>query len=152
MEQLPLTASEIELVYKTKIKASDRPKIAGVKDAYHLLLKTWNENKLELQEEFKILLLNRAHYVLGIYDLSSGGVTGTIADPKLIFAAALKSNACSIVLAHNHPSGDLSPSRADEDLTRKLSQGGRLLDIMVLDHIIITKHDYYSFADHGLMM
>ena len=151
MEQLSLTVTEIELVYKTKVKASDRPKIEGVTDTYNFLLKTWDENKLELQEQFKVLLLNRAHRVLGIYDLSSGGVTGVIADPKLIFAAALKANASSIILAHNHPSGDLCPSRADEDLTRKISQAGKLLDIIVLDHLIIAKHDYYSFADHGLI-
>jgi DNA repair protein RadC len=98
-----------------------------------------------------VILLNRAHRVLGIYELSTGGVTGTIADPKLVFTAALKANACSLVLSHNHPSGNLRPSKADEELTMKIKEAGKFLDIQVLDHLIVTSEGYFSFADEGLL-
>ena len=97
------------------------------------------------------MLLNRANKVIGIYEVSSGGMSGTVADPKLIFSAALKSCATSMVLSHNHPSGNLKPSNADLRLTSKIKAGGELLDIDVLDHIILTSEGYFSFADEGLI-
>jgi len=97
----------------------------------------------------KILLLNRANKCLGIFTVSQGGTTSTEVDAKLIFATALKCNAINIILAHNYPSGNLSPSGADTQLTKKLKEGGKLLNIDVLDHIIITEDGYYSFADEG---
>lgn len=142
--------AEIELVYKSKIKASERPKIITSKDAYKILLQTWDENKMELQEQFKILLLNRGNKVVGIYEVSTGGITGTVADPRLIFTAALKANAVALILAHNHPSANLKPSNADTMLTQKIREGGKLLDINVIDHLIICNDGYYSFADEGL--
>src|SRR4051794_15271284 len=146
-----MTASEVELIYKSKIKASERPTIQSSKDAYQVLLNSWDEGKIEYVEQFVILLLNRANKVLGVYKVSSGGVTGTVADPKQIFTAALKCNACSLILSHNHPSGNLKPSRQDEELTRKIKEAGSFLDIKVLDHLIITNESYYSFADEGLL-
>src|SRR5439155_6589076 len=143
--------AEIELVYKSKVKASERPLISSSFDGYRLLLQTWEEGKIDFVEQFKVMLLNRANKVLGIYLVSTGGVTGTIADPKLIFAAALKAGACSILLSHNHPSGSLKPSRQDEELTQKIKAGGKFLDIQVLDHLIISSESYYSFADQGLL-
>ena len=143
--------AEIELVYKSKVKASERPLITTSSDGYRLLLQTWEEGKIDFVEQFKVLLLNRANKVLGIYLVSTGGVTGTIADPKLIFAAALKSGACSIILSHNHPSGSLKPSRQDEELTQKIKAAGKFLDIQVLDHLIISSEGYFSFADQGLL-
>ena len=89
--------------------------------------------------------------MLGILELSTGGISGTIADLRHIFAAALKANATGIVLAHNHPSGDTTPSKADEDLTRKIKTAGQFLEIAVLDHFIVTNEEYFSFADHGLL-
>lgn len=89
--------------------------------------------------------------MLGIYEVSSGGITGTVADPKLIFVAALKASACGIIISHNHPSGNLKPSRPDEDLTAKIKQAGKFLDIQVLDHVIVTSEGYYSFADEGVL-
>jgi DNA repair protein RadC len=106
---------------------------------------------MDLVEQFKVLFLNRSNKVICIYNVSSGGVTGTVADPKLIFTAALKVNAVSIVLCHNHPSGSLKPSRADEELTQKIKGAGNFLDIKVLDHIILTAESYFSFADEGLL-
>lgn len=143
--------AEIQLIYKSNVKPSERPKISTSKDARDMLMENWDDTKLELVEQFKVMLTNRANKVLGIFELSTGGVTGTVADPKLIFAAAIKGAACGIIMAHNHPSGNLSPSQADIDLTRKIKEGGRLLEIQLLDHIILTSEGYYSFADEGLL-
>ena len=143
--------AEVELVYRTKVKPSQRPKITTSVDAYEILQKIWNRDKIELVEEFKVLLLNRSNKVLGVLDASSGGITGTVADPRIILTAAIKANAVGIVLSHNHPSGSLKPSRADEELTVKIKEAARFLDMTVLDHIIITSEGYYSFADEGLL-
>jgi DNA repair protein RadC len=143
--------AEIQLIYKSNVKPSERLKISTSKDAQGALMKSWDGTKLELVEQFKVMLVNRANKVLGIFELSTGGVTGTVADPKLIFAAAIKGAACGIIMAHNHPSGNLAPSQADIDLTRKIKEGGRLLEIQLLDHIILTSEGYYSFADEGLL-
>lgn len=142
--------AEIELVYRSMVKPSLRPKITSSKTAYEVLLQSWDENKIEFVEQFKILLMNTANRVLGIYELSTGGVAGTVADPKLIFSAALKANASGIILSHNHPSGNLKPSQADINLTRKIDEGGKILDVRVLDHLIMTPDGYYSFKDEGL--
>ncbi|MBN8878027.1 MAG: JAB domain-containing protein [Sphingobacteriales bacterium] len=151
IENQVLKVAEIELVYKTKVKASDRPKITCSNDAYKLLMETWDENKIEFIEQFKILLLNRGNRVLGIYENSTGGICGTVADIRLIFAAAFKSNAVNIMLCHNHPSSNLKPSRADDELTAKIAEAGRFLDIRVLDHLIVCKEGYYSYADEGVL-
>jgi DNA repair protein RadC len=143
--------AEIELVYRTKVRASQRPKVSSSKEVYQILLQSWDENKIEFVEQFKILLLNRAGRILGIYEVSSGGVAGTVADPKVIFSAALKANASSLILAHNHPSGNIKPSDADKYLTRKIKEAGKLLDISVLDHIIVTTEGYCSLVDEGEM-
>lgn len=102
-----------------------------------------------LYEEFWILLLNRANHVISKNQISKGGVTGTVVDPKLIFKAAVEATASGIVLCHNHPSGNKQPSDADISLTKKLKEAGLLLDIQVLDHIIIAGDSFYSFADEG---
>ena len=143
--------AEIQLSYKFKVKPSQRPNITSSKEAYEIFLENWDEDKLEFVEQFKILLLNRANKVLGIYEVSTGGVSATIADPKLIFAAAIKANASAIILSHSHPSGNLKPSDADLRLTKKLKDGGMFLEISILDHVIVTSEGYYSFADEGLM-
>jgi DNA repair protein RadC len=143
--------SEIELVYKSKVKASQRPVITRSADAYDIFKEIWEDGKLELAEQFKVLFLNRANAVLSVCHVSSGGIKGTIADPRLIYTAALRQNAVSLVMAHNHPSGSLKPSRADEELTMKIKEAGKFLDIKVLDHIILTEESYYSFADEGLL-
>ena len=143
--------SEVELIYKSKVKASERPRIRDSSEAYAFLMFHWDQDKIELVEEFKVIFLNQANKVLGIFNVSSGGITGTVADPRLIFSAALRASACNIMLAHSHPSGNLKPSRADEELTNKLKNAGQFLDIRVLDHLIVTKDQYFSFADEGLL-
>lgn len=142
--------AEIELVYKTNVPPSKRPVIQTSKSAYELLLSSWDKDKIEFVEQFKVILLNRSNRVLGISTISTGNVSGTIADPKLIFVTALKANACGIILAHNHPSGNTKPSKADELLTAKIKSGASFLDINVMDHIIVTTEGYYSFADEGM--
>jgi DNA repair protein RadC len=142
--------AEVELVYKTKVKASQRPQILTKKDCYELLMQSWDKNKIDLLEQFKIILLNMRNRVLGIYEVSSGGINGTIADPRLIFTA-LKANATALILAHNHPSGCVKPSRQEEMLTEKIKNAGLFLNIKVIDHLIVTTESYYSFADEGLL-
>jgi DNA repair protein RadC len=143
--------AEIELSYKSEVSPSERPLVSNSKDAYHILMAYWDENKIELSEQFKVMMLNRAGRVLGIYEVSSGGTSGTIVDTKLIFTAALKSNASSIILSHNHPAGSLKPSNPDIAVTKKLFEAGKILDINVMDHIILTRENYYSFADNAML-
>jgi len=145
------TVSEVELIYKNKVKPSERPVVKSSKECYELLSSTWNQNKIEFVEQFKVILLNRAQRVLGIYELSTGGVAGTVADTKLVFTSALKANACKIILTHNHPSGNLKPSMEDEQITKRMATAGIYLDIKVIDHLIITSEGYFSFADEGLL-
>lgn len=143
--------SEVDLIYRSKIKPSERPKITCSKDIFLLLLNNWDKDKLEFVEQFKVLYLNRANKVIGIYEVSTGGLTGTVADPRLVFATALKLNATGLILAHNHPSGNLSASNADKNLTQKIVNAGLMLDILVFDHIILTSEAYFSFADEGYL-
>jgi DNA repair protein RadC len=143
--------AEVELIYKSKVKASERPQICSSKDAYNVLLHLWDDNKIEFVEQFKVLFLNKANRVLGAYEVSTGGISGTVANPRVIFVAVLKANCCAIIVSHNHPSGNLKPSRQDEELTQKIKQAGQLLDIKLLDHVIITNEAYFSFADEGLV-
>lgn len=108
-------------------------------------------NKIELFEEFKILLLSQAYKALGIYEISRGGITGTVVDLRLIFSAALKANATCLMMVHNHPSGRTLASEADKQITRKVREAGKILDITLVDSLIITPEQYYSFADDGAL-
>jgi len=145
--------SEIDIVYKRKMnrKVSERPLIKTSSDCYEVFKHYWDDGKIDLLEEFKVIFLNRSNRVLQIFSASSGGITGTVADPRLILTTALKLGACSIVLAHNHPSGSLKPSKADEELTQKIKYAAQFHDIKVLDHVIVCSDSYYSFADEGLL-
>ena len=133
---------------RKEMDEEEKPKIVSSIDAFHIL----KPQLLDLtHEEFWILLLNRANRVIKKHQISAGGVTGTVADPKIIFKIALEELACGLVLAHNHPSGNLNASQADIDLTKKLKEAGKLLEIQVLDHLIIANQKYFSFADEGLL-
>jgi len=151
VKDIVANVSEIELVYRSKVKASQRPKIGSSREAYELLMQIWEGDKIDFIEQFKVLLLNRANKVLGSYNVSSGGITGTVADIRLIFAAAIKANAVAIILSHNHPSGNMTPSYADREMTSKIKAAGELMDIKILDHIIMHSEGFYSFADEGLL-
>ncbi|MDM1525558.1 JAB domain-containing protein [Myroides odoratimimus] len=146
-----LIASEVELIYKSKIKASQRPHITSSYSAYQVALKAWDSNKIELLEQFKVLMLSNNNKVLGVLEASSGGITGTIVDLRIIFSALLKANATAFIIVHNHPSGKLAPSDADRQITRKIKEASKMLDITLLDHLIITQESYYSFADEGIL-
>jgi DNA repair protein RadC len=102
-------------------------------------------------EIFAVLFLNRANKINHFEIISEGGITGTVADPRIILRKALEEDAVNIILCHNHPSGSLKPSRADEELTKKIKEAARLLDITVIDHIIVSEDGYYSFADEGIL-
>lgn len=143
--------NEVELVYRNPIHPKDRIRITDSYSAYTVLHAAWDMNKIDLVEEFRILLLDRGNAVLGLSHIATGSISSCIADPRIIYATALKARASSLILSHNHPSGNLRPSNADLDLTRKLFEGGRLLDIQVLDHLILGSHSYFSFGDESLM-
>jgi DNA repair protein RadC len=139
--------AEIKVSYSTN--NSSKIMITSVNKAFELLLSCWDMETIELQEEFKVLLLNRSNEVLGIYPLSKGSTSGTLVDVKLIFGVALKSNASGIIITHNHPSGNLNPSGADIELTKKIKKCADFLDISLIDHIILTKNSFYSFSSEG---
>jgi hypothetical protein len=126
-------------------------KITSSKDAADFIRESFGEGQVELQEQFIVLYLNQANEIIGYYKHSKGAINATVADIRIVLATALKALAVSMVIAHNHPSGNLKPSRADEQLTDKIKQGSSLIDVKLLDHIIVTKEGYYSFADEGLM-
>jgi len=143
--------AEVAVIYRPLRNPSAAPKVTSSRDSYHLFLEHWSEDTIYLFESFKVLLINRAQRVIGIFTASTGGVNGTVVDPRLIFSVAIKALASSIILAHNHPSGNLKPSSADLKLTEKLTQAGKFLEIPVLDHLIISEEGYYSFADEGML-
>jgi DNA repair protein RadC len=150
--QQQTNVSEIQLIYKNKVKPSERKKITCSRDAYKIFMDNWNPEIIEFLEEFKILLMNRSNSVLGILEISKGGISGTVTDVRVVFQAAIKGNASGIISAHNHPSGNLNPSESDPKITQKIKEAGNLMDIQLLDHLILTMDaGYYSFADNGLL-
>ena len=141
---------ELKVLYTSRKGEVLKEKITTSERAYELLLKTYDKNTISCQEQFNVLFLNNANQPLGIYKASKGGITGTIADIRLILGMALKSLATGLILSHNHPSGNLKPSDADIQLTKKFKEACLLLDINLLDHIIISPFgDKFSFADNS---
>ncbi|SDL99126.1 DNA repair protein RadC [Daejeonella rubra] len=128
--------------------SADRVQVSTSIDVYEAIVSRFKDLN---HEEFWIIVLNRANKITSSHLVSKGGQAGTIADPKIIFNTALENHAASLILAHNHPSGNLKPSQADLELTRKLRSAGKFLDIPVLDHLIITDHGFLSFADEGIL-
>lgn len=141
--------SEIEIKYTSNI--GKRVKVSTSLDAYEVFRGMWDISTIELREEMKVILLNRDNVVLGVYTLSTGGVASTVVDKRLIFGVALKCNASGIIIAHNHPSGNVEPSTADKKLTKEIKDVGCLMDVFLLDHLIIIKDDYFSFSDVGIL-
>ncbi|ANQ51293.1 DNA repair protein RadC [Flammeovirga yaeyamensis] len=139
----------LELGRRRKLQETkEKVRITCSKDIYELL----SEHLLDLNhEELWIVLLNRGNQVLGTEKVSMGGMTGTVADPKIIFKKALEKNACSIILSHNHPSGNVKPSQADISLTKKVKAAGQFMELPVLDHLIFGNEKYFSFADEGIL-
>lgn len=141
--------SEVELTYKNNVPYNQRQKISNSQGAYEILTNLFPENTMDYRETFIVLYLNRANQVLGYSVISQGGTSNTTVDIKMIIQTALLANASCIMLAHNHPSGNLHPSSDDNRITNRIIEAARLFDITVLDHIIITNESYYSFTDNG---
>ncbi|WP_136467996.1 JAB domain-containing protein [Flagellimonas onchidii] len=121
-------------------------------DAYEVLWEDWETDDIETQESFKLVLLNNANRVKEIIEISRGGITGTLVDLRVLFYKVIKALSVHVILAHNHPSGNLNPSTQDKQLTQRIKEAAKLLDIAVLDHIIITPFgEYYSFADNCIL-
>ena len=141
------TVGEVELSYKPKFK--NLHKIVSSEDAYKYLLPTYKEGTICYKEYFKVLFLNQANQVLGYTLISEGGITETSVDVRVILQAALLTNSVALVLAHNHPSGNLRPSRQDMEITKQVKEAAKLIRITVIDHLILTDAGYYSFSDEG---
>jgi DNA repair protein RadC len=143
--------AEIEVIYSTKVKPADRLKVVSSSDAAEAFRSAWKQS-LEHKESFYALFLNRNNRVLGIHKISEGGLSGTLIDVRCIFQVGLKANACSVIVAHNHPSGNNVPSEADKSITQKIKEAGKFLDIPLLDHLILLPDEgYTSLADEGLL-
>ncbi len=141
--------AEVELTYKSTTK--NKCKVACARDAYNVLLPTYREGTINYKEYFKVLLLNNANKVLGYTLISEGGLTNTMVDVRIILQAALLANATAIILAHNHPSGNLTPSHEDKKVTQEIANAAKIMQIRVVDHIIMSDESYHSFAESGLI-
>lgn len=141
--------SEIEVSYNpqriVEYQISDSSK------TYELILSQWNWKEIEMLEEVKVIFLNRNNIVIGVYNLAKGGISQCTVDIRIILAVALKSLSTSIILVHNHPSGNLQPSQSDKEITQNLKEACKMVQIALIDHLIITKENYYSFADEGIL-
>ena len=141
------TVGEVELSYKPQFKSLHQ--VTCSEDAYKYLLPTYKEGTICYKEYFKVLFLNQSNQVLGYTLISEGGITETCADVRVILQAALLTNSVAIILAHNHPSGSIKPSRQDMEITKQVKEAARLMRIIVTDNLILTDTGYYSFADEG---
>lgn len=141
--------AEIKVSYSRN--QQHQPTITSSKDAYEIFQTVFDPETIDYHETFFVILLSRSNHVLGYRQISQGGLSQTVVDPKTVFAPALVCAASAIILAHNHPSGNLKPSQVDINLTDKIKSGAQLLDLQILDHIIITSTSYFSFADEGLL-
>jgi DNA repair protein RadC len=140
--------SEIEITYKPAI--GSKPEVTSSSDAYVILKEYYPENQIALKEYFVVMYLNQANRVIGVQKLSIGGLTSAVADVRLLFGTALKVLATGVVISHNHPSGNTRPSLQDRNLTKQVKEAGKLLDIKLLDHLILTPDEQYiSMADNG---
>ncbi len=146
------TINEIEVSYRHKIPAPFWKKIDTSEDAAELLYEYWNKSTIGLHESFKVLLLDNSHKVKGIYEISKGGITGTLVDVRILFAVILKTLSTSVILSHNHPSGNMQVGEADRKVTKKIQKAAQLFDVKVLDHVILAPDgSYYSFSDNGIL-
>lgn len=140
---------EVAMTYKSS--TPKQYKVTTADDAYRLMLNSYDEGQLEYRESFKVVLLNNNCDVLGYATISEGGLTETTVDVRMILQVALLTNATAMILVHNHPSGNLTPSRQDRELTKHVVDAARLMNIRVIDHIIISTSNYNSFVENGLI-
>ncbi|MNQ76844.1 hypothetical protein D3C85_916930 [compost metagenome] len=152
MEQKEIfRVAEVQLSYKPHFRAQERPQISTSEQSYKILIDNWDMNLINYIEQAKMILLNRNNRVLGIVNLSTGGSASTVMDSRILFTIALKATATSIIICHNHPSGNLRPSSEDIRITEKIKQAGKLLEIEVHDHLIISENSYFSMAEKAYM-
>ncbi len=144
-------ANELSISYNhcQKLKQPEFKCLNSAATIADLLRDIWNADDLSVRESFYLLCFSQPLDLIGFYKLSEGGLDAVVVDTRLLFSAALLCRASSIIIAHNHPSGALSPSKADIAITRRIQQGGDMLSIKLLDHIILTPEDHYSFAENG---
>ena len=138
-----------ELKVKVRATKGEEFYIKNSDDVIKVLRNIFNADTLQWTEEFILVCLSKSHKVIGYYRVSIGGFSGTICDPKVIMTIALQTSASAIIIAHNHPSGNTTPSDSDDSMTKKINNACKLLDITLLDHIILTENNYYSFCDNG---
>ncbi len=141
-------AAALELGVRRNMANEKRERVSSSKDVAAYLQASFQYLQ---QEVFAVVFLNRGNKIVHFEIISQGGITGTVADPRIILKKALENNATAIILCHNHPSGNLKPSTADELLTKKIKNAAALIDILVTDHIIVSNEGYYSFADQGMI-
>ena len=137
-------AAEVKLMYMTDVKSSERIRIRNSDDAAAVFFDAWDFHSIEHTEEVKLLLLNRSNMVFGIASLSKGGVSGSIIDSRVVLQYAIKANASAVILAHNHPSGNLGASEADKRVTGLVKEALNLVDIELLDHLILTFEEKFA--------
>lgn len=141
--------NEIKLSYSRK--GNSERKITSSKDAIDVFRQYFDSEEIDYRESFFTLYLNQANNVLGIQRISQCGITSTLVDVRIIMQAALLCNACAVIIAHNHPSGNLKPSNADRTITQNIKKASEFLNIQLLDHCILSSTEYLSFADEGLL-
>ena len=148
-----LKVCDVKLTYKTKVKSSERPVIVLAEDVYRLLIDyVYDKEIIQYKECLKLILLNKAGKLLGVAHISEGGIDETSADIRIIMQAAILGNASSIILTHNHPSGNLKPRTQDDLVTENLRKAAKLFNITLLDHIIVTDSGYFSYLDEGRVL
>ena len=143
--------AEVQLSYSNPIPSSKMPVVTSSSEAYSVIMDSWQSESLELFERFRVLLMNTGNRVMGIYEASSGGISGTVVDIRLLMVTALKATATGIIVFHNHPSGNLKPSTEDRKLTQRIDEAANYLDIRLHDHLIVGSEGYLSFRDEGLL-
>ena len=151
MKKILSALPEFKISFKKKGSVEQLYEVKDPETAADICRKCFDSGIIDWKEEFIVIALSRARKMTGFYPASSGGVTGTVVDPRVIFQLALLSNASALLICHNHPSGNLKPSQQDRELTRELVEAGKFLHIEVVDHLIITSEGYYSFSDNGLI-
>ncbi len=143
--------TKFKISYQKTGKFGEMFPINSPEDAADYCRKCFNKSLIDWREEFIFIALSKGHKIIGHYPISSGGITGTVADVRMILQLALMSNATSIILSHNHPSGTLKPSEGDKDITDKVREACKYHDFSLLDHIIVTSEGYFSFSERGLL-
>jgi DNA repair protein RadC len=149
MKKYKAILPEITLKYKSGVHK--KAKISKSSDAAEIMREFFNQDTLELTESFIVLYLSKQNNTIGWIKISQGGISGTVVDIRLIFATALKCAASSLIIAHNHPSGNLKPSSSDINITKKIKEAGKLFDIELLDHLIFSSDSYLSMSDDAFI-